>query len=275
MSGVLAALALYLAAPSPPHPSHSRSLTESERCFEDLDYACAELHLATALRALDLTDAERTRARLLDAQLGIAYRDMPRVRRAVRALFEIDPRFDPERDGPIQPELLKLFDQERPIPAPPPRGAARADLSSLQLFGEDAKRWSYGLGFEIGGSLVLLDAVAIELSVGYSNHVPQWIALDSLALYTTTLGVGWTGHVGPVRLTVGGALGLARTIQKDVLGERDYTAGLVQLPVDLSYPIWRGFGVGLRVAPGALLAVSDDSVARSFVLPLMVGIRYE
>ncbi len=248
----------------------AEALRAAEQCYADLDYACAEERLAEAL-AGDLTDAERQRARLRDALLGLAHRDAARARRAVRALLAADPAYAP---GPAPPALLSLIAQERPPPAPPPSARGGADVVGLPLFGQDAERWSDGLGVRVSGGVLWQGRWWAEGEVLFSDHLGQAFAVDGLQLWAFGAAAGWQTPLGPLRLAVGGGIGAAYVTVDGAVADDSFWGATVQAPVDLSWPIAWGLGLGARVAPGLLLRAVDDQAAVTYLLPLTVGLRY-
>ncbi len=241
-------------------------------CYEDLDYACAEERLAESLSG-GLEGPARQRARLYEALLAVAFRDTPRARRAVRALLEIDPGYDPGLSVP--PQLRDLFEQERPEPVPPPTATARADFTSVQIFGQDADQWTEGLGVEVGGGVRLFGWLALEASAGFSDHAPREFAFVGMDLIYGTLGVGWRAAFGPLRGGVGLAAGAAY-VDSDhgALGADEGWGAMLAVPFDVSWPLWEGFGLGVRVAPTSFVTEAKSNFAASFLLPLEVGVRY-
>lgn len=248
------------------------ALAEAIACYEFLDYACAEEHLAVAL-AGGLEGPARERARIYEALLATAFRDMPRARRAVRALLDIDPTFDPGPDVP--PQLRKLVDDMRPTPIPPPTPIARADFSSVQLNGQDADQWALGLGTEVSGGVLLRGWLTVEGTLGYSNHTPLEFAFESLDLFYGAASVGWRGELGPLRGSAGLAFG-AGLADRDfgALGSEASWGGTLGAPVDVAWPLWAGFGIGARITPTLFVSSEEDQFAASFLLPLAVGVRY-
>ena len=110
------ALLIVLLAPTPA----DAALDAAVQCYADLDYACAEARLAEAL-AGELSPEREVQARLHEALLALAWRDEPRARRAVRALYAIDPQ---HRAEGVSPQLARLLEEERPPPPPPPQSGA-------------------------------------------------------------------------------------------------------------------------------------------------------
>ncbi len=248
----------------------AEALRAAERCYAELDYACAEERLAEAL-AGDLTDDERQRARLRDALLGLAHRDRARARRAVRALLAVEPAYDP---GPAPPALQALIAQERPPPVPPPSARGGVDVVGLPLFGQDAERWSDGLGARASGGVLWRGRWWVEGEVLFSDHLGQAFAVDGLQMWAFGAAAGWQAPLGPLRLAVGGGLGVAYVAVDGAVADDTFWGATVQAPIDLSWPIAWGVGLGARIAPGLLLRAVDDQAAVTYLLPLTVGLRY-
>ncbi len=248
------------------------ALEAAIRCYDDLDYACAEERLAEAL-AGGLAGEDRERARLYEALLATAFRDEPRARRAVRALLGIDPAYDP---GPrVPPRLRALFEELRPPPVPPPIPLARVDVTSILLFGQDAEQWTDGLGGELGGGVRLFGWLALGATLGYSDHGPGIFAYRGLTLAYGSAEVGWRGDLGPLRFMVGVSIGAAQAeSDRGVLGDDVAWGALTGIPIDLSWPIWEGLGLGLRAVPTSFVTTDADQFAASFLLPVGVGLRY-
>ena len=248
------------------------ALEAAIRCYDDLDYACAEERLAEAL-AGGLEGSARERARLYEALLATAFRDEPRARRAVRALLGIAPPYDP---GPrVPPKLRALFEALRPAPVPPPAPLARADFTSVQLLGRDAEQWTLGLGAEAGGGVLLFGWLTLEGALGYSNHAPATFVFEGLDLLYGHVGVGGRTLLGPLRVGGGAAIGSARAAaDHGVLGADAFWGATLGLPISVSWPLWRGFGVGVSGRPSVFVTSRSDQFAASFFLPLTVGVRY-
>ncbi|MCB9539744.1 MAG: hypothetical protein H6704_26325 [Myxococcales bacterium] len=267
MSPVFAPALLWIVLGASPA---AEALRAAEQCYADLEYACAEERLAEAL-AGDLTDAERQRARLRDALLALAHRDRARARRAVRALLAADPAYDP---GPAPPALQTLIAQERPPPAPPPSARAGADFVALPLFGQDADRWSDGLGARASGGVLWQGRWWAEGEVLFSDHLGQAFAVDGLQLWALGVAAGWQAPLGPLRLAVGGGLGAAYVSVDGAVADDSFWGATVQAAVEITWPVAWGLGLGARVAPGLLLRAVDDQAAVTYLLPLTVGLRY-
>ena len=255
-----------LLAPAPADP-----LRAAERCYRDLNYVCAEEHLAAAL-ALGLEGAALRRARLYEAKLAVAHRDFPRARRAVRALLEFDPRYDP---GDVPPQLLKLFDEERPPPVPPPVPFGRVDFAAPLLFGADAARWSDGLGVEAGGGVRLWGWLELEAAVTYSDHVPRVAPFEGMDLWSGRVSASVAAPLGPLWASAGLGLGPGVALTRSSLGDEQIWGAWVEAPVQLRWAAYGGLGVGLRASPAAFLVPVGDQAASSYLLPLVVGVRYE
>lgn len=239
-------------------------------CYEELDYTCADTRLAEAL-ASDLAGARRAQAHLYEALLALAWRDRIRARRAVRALLAIDPEFDP---GPVPPPLQALFDDERPDPPAPPALTARLDGRWLPVSGQDAEQWTSGLGVELAGGVLLDRQWAFEVSVAYTDFAPALFTLQGLTMWQASAGAGWRTMLGPLALQVGVEAGAAWIAVDGTLVDDDYMAVAAAAPIDLSWPIWRGLGVGLRFAPLLLTTTTGDQAAVSYILPLSAGLRF-
>lgn len=239
-------------------------------CYEQLDYVCADQRLAEAL-ASELAGPRRAQAHLYEALLALAWRDRIRARRAVRALLAIDPAYDP---GQVPPPLAKLFDEERPDPPPPPALMLRLDGGAWPVFGQDATQWTYGLGGELSGGVLLDRTWAFEVNLSYADFGPQVFTLEGLTLLHGTLGAGWRGELGPIVMQAGVALGAAYIAVDGVLVDDGYWAVAASAPIDISWPVWRGLALGARFAPLLLSTTTGDTAAASYILPVTVGLRY-
>ena len=262
----LLVLSVLLLAPGGAAPA----LDAAVRCYDELDYACAEERLAEAL-ASDLTSAQRQLARLHDALLAVAHRDEARARRAVRALLAADPTFEP---GAVPPRLRALIEEERPPPPPPPAPLAGLGVLGLPLFGQDGDRWSDGLGVRGSAGVLLAGAWFVEAELAYSDHLGQGLAVEGLTLWIGSLTGGWRGAIGPLRLAGGLGLGAARAAADGAVQDETYWGAVLSAPIDLSYPVWGRFGLGVRVSPAILVRPVDDQAAASYLLPLTAGLRY-
>jgi len=263
---VITALVVALSAP----PAVA-ALDSAEACYAALELDCAEEGLAQALAA-DLAPAALVRARLLDARLGLAHRDQARARAAVRALLAVDPGFEL---GPRDhPELRALIAEERPEPPPAMAPFVRVDVDSIRLSGDDGDRWSEGLGVDGAAGVILGGRYRLGVAAGYSDHRPRVVELDGLALGTFAATGGVRIPAGPLILTPSIDLGVAHVTAEGVLLQQDYWGFFGQASLDLTFTVYRGLGVGIRVAPAMLAAGDEGRVALSFLLPLGVGVRY-
>ncbi|MEZ4467964.1 MAG: hypothetical protein R3F43_26895 [bacterium] len=197
------------------------ALEAAVACYEGLDYACAEERLAEAL-AGGLAPADQIRARRHEALLALAFRDEARMRRAARAIFAIDPTW---AAGDLPPSLAAIFAEERPLPPPPPRPLGRVDLTSLRPTGDDADRWSAGLGVAANAGVLLDDRWVIQLSGGYSDHRPRAFVDQGLALSQVGVELGARLAVGPARVQVGVGLGGAHVAVEGALRDEAYWGG--------------------------------------------------
>ncbi len=248
----------------------SQALAEAAACYEELDYPRAEEPLAWAL-AEALEGADLLRARLYEARLAIAFRDRQRARRAVKAIFAQRRDYVP---GNEPPALLQLFDAERPPPEPPPQVASKVDFSYLRLTGPDADRWSEGLGVDASVGVVLYDALSLDLRVGYSDHVPRELLDEGLQLWRLEASAAWRLPLGPLHLGLGMAGGAGRVGIDGVLRDESYWGALMALPVGLSWEVWQGLGVGVRLTPTLFIVPEEERAAGSFLLPIGAGLRY-
>ncbi len=272
----LAFLALLSAPPTVAAPrSPQDALAEAEACYEEVDYECAEARLAEAL-AGELPSAVMARARLYEALLAIAWRDQPRARRAVAAIMAIDPLFEP---GPLPAQLARIFNEERPKPDPPPHPLVRFDLSQVVLFGQDGEWWTDAYGFALGAGILLRDEMILEVGFRASDHeslesANDGTALETLSMWAVDVGGLWWTRMGPFRLCAGGALAIGRLSIESPLRAQDAWLVHVSTPFEVSWPIWMGIGIALRIDPTLLLRTEDDATRSSYLLPAMVGVRY-
>lgn len=262
----LSAFALLLTGSSP-------ALDAAQRCYDELDYQCAERRLAEALEA-DLPQAERVQALHLQALVWFAYSDLVGARRAAQALYALDPTFTP--DDQLPPTLRAVFiELQPPPPAPPPALLIRGHGASLTLSGQDAARWSGGLGGELEAGLRWpgLDA-SLALTVGVSDHLPKQIADEGMWLgyggLTGRLYAGW----GPLSCSAGITLGAARVAIDGALSDDQYWGVWGQIPLEVAWPLWGGLAVSAQVAPGLFATADGDRLAGSWLLPVGLGLRF-
>ena len=174
-----------LAAPAGP-------LAEVVRCYDDLDYECADEALARVLLE-PLDNATMVQARVYDALLGTAWRDPRRVRRAVRTIYGIDPGFEPQN---LPPAVMAVFEAERPAPPPPPQIRLGVDYTYVTLFDaeRDAAWWQDGAGVSVSVGTRL--AARYELSVDFRavQHLPNTgrEGLEGLNQYNFDIGRRWS-----------------------------------------------------------------------------------
>ena len=258
-------------------------LTQLIACYEDLDYDCAEDKLTQAL-LLPLSDEERTLARRYDALLGVAWRSVHRVRRAVREIYEIDPTYMP---GDVPPELAKVFAKERPEPPPKPRLLFAADYVSVLLADSenDAAWWQDGRGVNLSVGLQLLDTYQLSLDLGAVQHLPQGdrpglVGLDHYsASFRFGMGKVWR------RLSVFGGLCSGASYIEPSIDEvylrtdvsdsnTPFWVGEFGAWFAVNFEIWRGLGVGVRTTPKFVVRTYKEQPHLSYLLPLMVGVRY-
>lgn len=245
-------------------------LDAATACYEALDYDCAEARLAEAL-ARPQPPVQTLAARRLDALLAFAFRDDARVRRAARAIFALKPDFQPTG---MPRQLARIFEIERPAPPPPPGVHGRLDMAVTTLTGNDADRWSYGLGVVGEFGVRLFDRLVGAIGVRWDDHQPLEFVQNGMTTFGLDLIVAWRQPVGPLRL-MGGLSGGAMRVDIDgALNDATYWGGTVSACVDLSWPVWREFGVGVRVAPTLFMTSDADRLASSSLIPITFGLRY-
>lgn len=245
-------------------------LDAAQTCYDALDYDCAEARLAEAL-AQPLPPDQAIRARRLDALLAFAFRDDARIRRAARAIYALDPQFEPVG---MPKQLARIFEIERPAPAPPPGLHARLDTTTTVLTGHDAEQWSYGLGIAGEGGVRLFDRLILWLGVRYDDHEPLDFVQNDMNLLALDLGVGWRQPLGPIRVLGGIATGVMRVDIDGALNDSTYWGGLLAGVLDVSWPVWAQVGVGARFAPMVFITSEGDRLATSSLLPFTFGLRY-
>ncbi len=264
----LRALGLWLVWPLLASPEGA--LDAAVACYEGLDYACAEERLTEALAA-GLAPADQVRARRYEALLALAFRDEARMRRAARAIYAIDSHWVATD---LPPRLAAIFAEERPLPPPPPRPLVGVDVTSLRPTGDDQDRWSEGLGLQATGGVLLQDRLALQASVGYSDHRPRAFVDQGLVLLTLGAGAHWRQPLGPIRMQAGLEGGAARVAVDGALTDTTYWGGYLSVPVEVSWPIYGGLGVGAGVGALVFLTGDGDRLASSLLVPLFVGLRY-
>ena len=161
-------LGLALSSPSP--------LERAAICYENLDYSCAEAAVSEALGGT-LSRAERLEAWRYEALLSIAWRDLERARRAVRAMYAIQANYQPID---LPPDLLALFDEERPPPAPEPEYVDGRYVLQLPADAErDARWWSMGHGLGLGPLSWVLRVIIFPAYWAMSLILPMTLILES------------------------------------------------------------------------------------------------
>ena len=157
-------------------------------CYENLDYSCAEAAVSEALGGT-LSRAERLEAWRYEALLSIAWRDLERARRAVRAIYAIQANYQPID---LPPDLLALFDEERPPPAPEPEWHVDGRYV-LQLPADaerDARWWSMGHGYRVGTYFMHPQGHYFSGQLGYVSHAANDLDLGVNTLHLWGLGLG-------------------------------------------------------------------------------------
>lgn len=257
-----ALLSVCLVAPGP--------LARAVACHDALDFECAEAALTAAL-AEGLSAEDQIEARTLQARLALAYRDEPRARQAVRAVFALDPTHRPRG---VSPALRALFDAERPPPPPRPRPFGWAQGTWTLLTGEDAERWSDGLGVTAGGGVLLGDRWAVEARLGYHDLRGVVEGFDTLTLWTARLGLGHRWAVGPLALTPTLSVGVGRADMTSVLRDAGWwgTSGAATLRA--AWPVIGGLSVQAEVGPTLFLTTKGEGLAAAWLWPLSVGLGW-
>ncbi|MGK0360459.1 MAG: hypothetical protein ACI9U2_002772 [Bradymonadia bacterium] len=245
-------------------------LDAAAACYEALDYDCAEARLVEAL-ARPLPLKQTLAARRLDALLAFAFRDDARVRRAARAIFALQPDFQPTG---MPPQLARIFEIERPTPPPPPGLHARLDMTVTTLTGNDADRWSYGLGAAGEVGVRLFDRLIGAIGLRWDDHPPLEFVQNGLTTFGVEAIVAWRQPVGPLRVMGGLSAGAMRVDIDGALNDATYWGGIVSGVIDLSWPVWREFGIGVRCAPTLFMTSEADRLASSSLIPLTFGLRY-
>ena len=276
MSVLVFAILVGLAAPAGP-------LAEVVRCYDDLDYECADEALARVLLE-PLDNATMVQARVYDALLGTAWRDPRRVRRAVRTIYGIDPGFEPQN---LPPAVMAVFEAERPAPPPPPQIRLGVDYTYVTLFDaeRDAAWWQDGAGVSVSVGTRL--AARYELSVDFRavQHLPNTgrEGLEGLNQYNFDIR-GGVGHAWGGFSVYGGALiGAAWTIPSidpyyGRSGSTDandaFLATRLGAWLALDMAVWRGVGLGIRISPEIMIRTWKEQPHVSYFLPMMLGVRY-
>ncbi|MEE2788139.1 MAG: hypothetical protein VX589_12425 [Myxococcota bacterium] len=258
-------------------------LQEAIECYEDLDYPCAETKLMHALEQAQ-TETIRLQALYYQALIAAAWRDDARIERLVRNIYAVQPDYAP-KDPP--PNLRRVFDTLRPKPAVAPIWGGRFDYRYTMLVDHDhdAGWWLNGSGLSAGASVILNRRYQIELDVNWSEHQPQLdrFSVDGLQLVGVGGGGGVTVDIKRVWLTAGlmaGAMRVKRSIPgayrnlKESSNQSPFWVTSLALYLDVSVELVYGLSLGVRWSPTTLIRVYDDQPTVSYLLPLMVGVRY-
>jgi len=250
------------------------ALSRARGCYRELDYACAEEHLALALRGQLTPELQRV-AREHEALIALAFHDEPRARRALRALLALDP--DSALGPSAPPRLRRLASEERAVARAAWRVRPWLRLSggALHLSDADAERWSDGLRGEAGAGVRLGDRLRLGLVGSTSWHVARLFQLDDLRV--AHLGAAGSYRVlgGAVGLWAGLGLGAAQVVAAGLTGEQRYWGLLVEAPVDLTVRLPLDLCAVARLAPAVLAVRDDERVAFSLLLPLSLGLCYQ
>ena len=264
--------------------SVSSPLEEAIACYDDLDYPCAESKLVQALEN-GLSDADRLRALYYQALIAAAWRDAVRMERLVRNIYATKADFTP-RDAP--PNLERVFNKLRPTPAVAPAWRGRLDYRHVLMVDHenDAAWWTDGDGVGAGISVRLRGRYVLEFALNWNTHAPkpERFSVEELQMLGLGGGGGLAYHLGRVWLSTGllvGATRVDRTVErayralKDSSSQSSFWASSTALYLDVSVELVYGLSLGVRWSPTALIRVYEDQPTISYVLPLMIGLRYE
>ena len=261
----------------------SPSLDKAMQCYDELDYDCADEELARAISE-DLNRADQLKTRLYQALLGAAWRDAQQAKRAVRAIYQLDPEYRP----PDVPDWLRrIFDSERPAPPPPPQYQFDADYVHVWLTagGNDASWWQPGQGVVGRFGITIEELWKFGLSVQAVQHLPQpnrtgvealsHYAFDALAGVSfrwsrLSLGVGVLSGAGFVDTAAD-----AYYTRNDVASALDpFWVGDLGSWVDLQFDAWSGVRIGCQFSPRLYVRVHKERLHLSYLLPFTIGVRY-
>ena len=231
-----------------------------------------------------LSRAERLEAWRYEALLSIAWRDLERARRAVRAMYAIQTNYQPID---LPPDLLALFDEERPPPAPEPEWHVDGRYV-LQLPADaerDARWWSMGHGFRVGTSFMGPQGYYFSGQFGYVSHSANDLDLgvNTLHLWGLELGAGAWWTWGPVDLSAGPSLGVRyvstdiNQVYEDILDTSetdDFLAPTFAVDLKLSYRLFNQWSVSFSIAPELLIRNYQEQPHFSYFLPFLAGVRY-
>lgn len=259
---------------SGPDSEALRALEQAEACYADLDYACAEERLASALRGT-LDPTQQRRARRHEALVALAFHDEPRARRALRALLALDPGFEPAADAP--PRLRRLAAQERSVAASAwrVRPWLRAGGGALHLSGTDGELWSDGLRAEAGAGVTLGADLRLELTASSSWHAARIFQLDGLRVAHGGAQAALRLGGDAVGLWGGLGVGAVQVVASGLTGDQRYWGLLVEVPLELTVRLPQEICAIARLAPAVLAVRDGDRAAFSLLLPLSLGLCYQ
>ena len=275
MNGALFLVWSVLCSPSP--------LQRAVQCYENLDYACAENALSESLGGA-LTETERLEAWRYEALIAMAWRDLERARRAVKAIYALDGRYEPKD---VPPDLIVIFEAEKPPPLPASiwEYEGRYILQWPTDDERDARWWMTGQGVQLGLLLVRPQGSLFHVRFGYVRHPAQDLNLGirTLRLVDGKLGMGrwWSWNALRVTTGVGGGVKWAITdinpVYEQILetSETDaFVGATLSFEFDLSYRVWNALSVTFSIAPELLIRNYQEQPHLSYFLPFLVGLRY-
>jgi len=263
-----------------PNPTN---LEKAVRCYEELDYACAETRLAEALGD-KLSEKDLVKVRYYEALVAIAWRNSKRARRSVRAIFELDPTYQPKNAPPL---LAEIFVAERPAPIPPPRLLVATGYRHTVLVdsGGDAAWWLGGHGPTLSVGFLVKEKYGFGLGIAYGSHAPQnsHLGLRGLSMWTAETQAYRRWNWGALNLKLGGAVGIAfvstdvEPVYDDLLDNphtEPFVGTLLGVGIEANYTLWKGVGIGISIQPTVLIRNFEDQPHLSYLLPIQVGLRY-
>jgi len=278
MSGPISLLLVaFLSTPA------TRSLDEAVTCYEALDYACAESRLAEALSS-DLTVEQRIQAHFYEALVASAWRNPERAKRAVRAIYGLDPAYQPVNPPP---NLAILFQQEKPKPTPPPSLILGLDyrLSYLTDGGTDTDWWQPGQGAVASVGLETHKLYSLSIEFVYSQHQVRdnTLGVNGLDRWSLDVLVGRATRLGKLMAKLGGSVGLTHVSTDvgsvfnsilDTTATDPFTAVQLGLNFGVYYPVYAALGLNLGFSPRVMVRNYEDQPRLSYLLPIQVGLRY-
>ena len=171
-------------------------------------------------------------------------------------------------------QLARIFEIERPTPPPPPGLHGRLDMAVTTLTGNDADRWSYGLGAAGEVGVRLFNRLICALGLRWDDHQPLEFVQNGLTNFGVEGIVAWRQPLGPIRVMGGVSGGTMRVDIDGALNDSTYWGGTFSALLDVSWPVWREIGVGVRFAPTLFVTSEADRLASSSLLPVTFGLRY-